>query len=610
MISRTDRARRVNCCRNAVVEPMERRLLLSTSWFVSASAGSDQNPGTLAAPFHTIQKAASLAKPGDTVYIRGGIYRETVTPANSGTSAAPITFTSYNNESVMISGADPITGWSSIGNSKFSATQSWDLGEGNNQLFFDGQMMNEGRWPNPSGNISRPATSTMQSVSATDTSATIHDSALTQPAGFWKNTLIEFGAGQSWFIQTGTVTASGPGWLTFSYTRSTGFGNYDIPTAGNTYFLFDNPALVDTATEWFRDPSTGKVTFIPPAGMNPAAHNITAKHRRFAFEVSGKSYITINGISIFAATIDSNSSSNNLVINHVSASYLTQSMVQWTGHAALSSTGIALNGANSLIENSRINFSAGDGVYLGGSGSRVSNCVINNTDYGGTDAAAIRVYASGCTIDHNTIAYAGQNGIVLRASATTILNNIIHDCGLQTTDCGGIYAIRQDGAGGAIAFNLIYNVVTGGFGGSGIQLDDYSSDYLVYRNVTWNVNDGMKITYVSKGDRIYNNTLDALKFSIQTNNQWDWTGTQVCNNIFTHTAQFGLHATCSNNLAAGTSPMFVNKSADNYQLQSVSPAIDKGMQIGSYTNGYAGAAPDQGAYERGLPPFVAGSSLS
>ncbi|HEV2689952.1 MAG TPA: right-handed parallel beta-helix repeat-containing protein, partial [Bryobacteraceae bacterium] len=345
-------------------------------------------------------------------------------------------------------------------------------------------------------------------------------------------------------------------------------------------------------------------------GMNPAVHNVTAKHRKFAFEVSGKSYITINGVNIFAATIDSDSSSSHLVINHVNASYLTHSMVQWTGHAALSSTGIALNGTSDLIENSRINFSAGDGVYLGGSGSRVTNCIISNTDYGGTDAAPIRVYASGCTIDHNTIACAGQNGIVLRASATQILNNIIHDCGLQTTDCAGIYAIRQDGAGGAIAFNLIYNVVTGGFGGSGIQLDDYSSDYLIYRNVTWNVNDGMKITYVSKNDRIYNNTLGAIKFSIQTNNKWDWSGTQVCNNIFTHTAQFGLNATCENNLAPGTNAMFVNPSANQYQLQSVSPAIDKGMQIGSYTTGYSGAAPDQGAYERGLPLFLSGASLT
>ena len=609
MGTRTTRARRVSRCLLAVVEPVERRMLLSTSWFVSTT-GSDQNPGTLAAPFHTIQKAASLAKAGDTVYIRGGVYRETVTPTNSGSASAPITFTNYNNEVVTVSGADPITGWTSLGNNKYAAAQSWDLGEGNNQLFVDAKMMDEARWPNPSGNVSKPATSTFQSVTATDTSATIHDSALTQPAGFWKNTLIEFGAGQAWFIQTGTVTDSGPGWLTFSYTRSTGFGNYDIPKAGNTYFLFDNPALLDAPTEWSRDPSTGKITFLAPAGMNPNAHNVTAKHRQFAFEVAGKSYVTISGINIFAATIDSNSSSSHLVINKLSASYLTQSMVQWTGHAPLSSTGIALNGPASLIENSKINYSAGDGVYLGGSGSRVTNCIISNTDYGGTDAAPIRVYASGCTIDHNTIAYAGQNGIVLRAGATTILNNIIHDCGLQTTDCAGIYAIRQDGAGGAIAYNLIYNVVTGGFGGSGIQLDDYSSDYTVYRNVTWNVNDGMKITYISKGDRIYNNTRDAIKFSIQTNNQWDWTGTQVCNNIFTHTAQFGLHATCDNNLLVGTNPMFVSPPAQNYQLQSVSPAIDNGMKIGSYTNGYTGAAPDEGAYERGLPPFAAGSSLT
>src|SRR5437764_1008648 len=140
MGTRTTRARGVNRCLTAVVEPIERRLFLSTSWFV-ATTGSDQNPGTLAAPLHTIQKAASQAHAGDTVYIRGGVYRETVTPANSGAASAPITFTNYNNEIVTVSGADPITGWTSIGNGKFSAAQSWDLGEGNNELFVDGKTM-------------------------------------------------------------------------------------------------------------------------------------------------------------------------------------------------------------------------------------------------------------------------------------------------------------------------------------------------------------------------------------------------------------------------------------------------------------------------------------
>lgn len=42
-----------------------------------ATTGSDSNPGTVGSPFLTISKGASVTAPGDTVYIRGGIYTGT-----------------------------------------------------------------------------------------------------------------------------------------------------------------------------------------------------------------------------------------------------------------------------------------------------------------------------------------------------------------------------------------------------------------------------------------------------------------------------------------------------------------------------------------------------
>ena len=60
------------------------------TYYVSAENGSDSNNGTsLNTAFKTIQKAADMATAGDTVLIGGGVYRETVTPAHSGTSANP-----------------------------------------------------------------------------------------------------------------------------------------------------------------------------------------------------------------------------------------------------------------------------------------------------------------------------------------------------------------------------------------------------------------------------------------------------------------------------------------------------------------------------------------
>ena len=57
-----------------------------------APSGNDRNPGTAQAPFATIAKAAAAAKPGDTVKIGPGLYREQITFTRSGKPGSPITF--------------------------------------------------------------------------------------------------------------------------------------------------------------------------------------------------------------------------------------------------------------------------------------------------------------------------------------------------------------------------------------------------------------------------------------------------------------------------------------------------------------------------------------
>ena len=39
-----------------------------------APAADDRNPGTEAKPFKTIQTAVDVARPGDTIYVKAGLY--------------------------------------------------------------------------------------------------------------------------------------------------------------------------------------------------------------------------------------------------------------------------------------------------------------------------------------------------------------------------------------------------------------------------------------------------------------------------------------------------------------------------------------------------------
>ncbi len=74
------------------------------TWFV-ATDGDDSNSGrSLDSPFRTVNKAAAMVGPGDTVLIGGGVYHESVRIRATGDLARPITFRSMPGEKVVFDG--------------------------------------------------------------------------------------------------------------------------------------------------------------------------------------------------------------------------------------------------------------------------------------------------------------------------------------------------------------------------------------------------------------------------------------------------------------------------------------------------------------------------
>ncbi len=90
-------------------------------WFVDAVAASGGN-GSAEAPFQTIQAASGAAQPGDSVRVRPGVYRERVRPARSGTAGAWIRYLGEG-EGVVLDGGETIpteAGWSDLGEGLYS----------------------------------------------------------------------------------------------------------------------------------------------------------------------------------------------------------------------------------------------------------------------------------------------------------------------------------------------------------------------------------------------------------------------------------------------------------------------------------------------------------
>ena len=80
--------------------------------FHVATHGQDTNPGTRKSPFRTIQRAADLAQPGDTITVHAGTYRERVNPPRGGTSEQQrIVYQAARGAAVEIKGSEVIKGW-------------------------------------------------------------------------------------------------------------------------------------------------------------------------------------------------------------------------------------------------------------------------------------------------------------------------------------------------------------------------------------------------------------------------------------------------------------------------------------------------------------------
>ncbi len=77
----------------------------SAATYYTAPNGADTNRGTMAAPFLTISRGASILHPGDTLYVMTGVYSESITITPNGTPNAPIIIAAYPGNAPVIDGA-------------------------------------------------------------------------------------------------------------------------------------------------------------------------------------------------------------------------------------------------------------------------------------------------------------------------------------------------------------------------------------------------------------------------------------------------------------------------------------------------------------------------
>lgn len=481
-----------------------------------APDGNDQWTGKLATanaektdgPLATIQAAVNRLQPGDTLWIRGGTYRETVVFPRNGRATKPITIRACQGEKVVVTGCEPIAGWTLHDAAKniWKAPMPWTLGTGRNQVFCGGRVMTEARHPNKPAPGLEMYVSGLSPLWPTFGEFSISDPAKNpgrvvsklldgDPPDRWKGALYYGVHFQGWSAQTGVIESSEPGAIhvgdrTNQWWFAPAQPHWLEHEEGRGMIVGHLNAL-DQPGEWhWQD---GVLYLIPPSGAIP--QNIKAKRRQLAFDLSGREHIRIEDIAVQAASVRMEESAHCTFdrcrfdyVSHFTRLYSIGQVERGQDTIKSGETGIFVSGHDNAFLNCAICRSAGAGIHLRGYHHTIHNCLIDEVCYTAhyfnaiTDAVAdfadyegFRV--GGHVITYNTLRNSGRhffnifgNGCSTASRdrgpmdymATLFAHNHLYNGMLLTRDAGfitGYYSSggTLDGLRTRIAYNVLHD---------------------------------------------------------------------------------------------------------------------------------------------------------
>lgn len=590
--------------------PVRTFAAVATSYYVDGTIGSDANNGlTSGAAFKTIQAAANVAQSGDSVLVRAGVYREMVSP-NSG-----VTIKNYNGENVMVSGGDLITGWAldtTLANSSniYVADMNWDMyGGAGNIVFANGVLMKEATWPNIAvSELLNPAKYAV--VDSTTTGGTpavpisMTDAALGS-AGFPVNTLtggmLWVRAGNGYASYTAAITGQ-PATNKINITWPITTSGYFPAANSSLYYITRNKAVLDVATEWYKDVANGKLYFIAPGNLDPNTMEVEARKRSYAFDLNGKSNVTIDGIKIIAANINFDNSSNNIVKNAVVEA------VDYNEPVGLNindgyTLGLKLNGHHNTIRDSEIRNMYGPGILVDGHDNNVINNYIHDINFMHNYADAVKLYGYNHLVSHNTLTRAAR-GLVGGFFSRSVIqyNDISHGVKLSK-DGATVYIVDVDMENTEIHHNVIHDV--GGTLNSGLYLDNSVHNAVVYKNIVYNSSRSYQANIPDEYVLWYNNTGtgEVSRYVNADRDVSDSIGSKFINNVVkgAFSGAEGNSDMYKTRNIINADPLWTDATNNppDLSLKSASSGYHKGMVLPGITDGFVGNLPDMGAVETG-----------
>lgn len=505
-------------------------LLIMTSpgptadYFVAVD-GQDANSGTSTTePLRTVGRAAQLMQPGDTCWIRKGVYRETIKLTRSGQKNNPITFARYNEERVIIDGSNSVNGpWvkdpSGIWKTKFTSTSPIEA------IFCGGQMMMEARWPNCSWEENwnaeqKWALTGKESKLGVIESPELASSNLDLSGGLL---YLKLSKGNNCFTRPITGHRAGSKSLEYDKTGIEGRAwNEDsmperIKKFGfeqNRFFVVAKGAL-DATGEWWFDSKNSELLFIPPSegGGDPNQLEVTVKSRIAGFEAEDVSHIVVEGIEFRGCNLRFDEC-RRMVIRNCRFLFPSTPRIFPDGKTALEKQkNLRVTGEDNVFERLLIEWAVDGALEVEGSGNVIENCIVHDTNlHGRHPGPAISVRGRAETrresakkpnvVRRCTVYNVGGVGIYAQGSGPAIAEyNHVFNAGLYCVDISSLYVpVGKEMTGTVVHHNWLHDI-----SGIGFRVDIQGRGITVHHNLAWNATVGCKL----QGYQLaaYNNTV-------------------------------------------------------------------------------------------------------
>ena len=478
----------------------------------SSSGGDNGNIGSLAAPFETLAYAIEQLSAGDTLYIREGTYRETITIDEDGTSSSLITIQNYNNEDVTIDGTTNISGtWSTFDDlsGAFQLTYSGDI----TQLFVDDEPMVNARWPNAQfyddsifshstwaegdeGDNSNP-----NSIAG---SLQIDEDVHNPGSLNLQNSIgiLNIGSFKTETVQITDHTQNAGADDVIMYTHNTSSSDDSVYQTTykdkHHYYYFEGKLdFLDSNNEWFHDKSNNILYLFPDDGSDPSNRSIKAKTTDFRITLSGANYIKIKGINFFATTINLTNNSNNNIIEECNFYFPSASkrMLGLTnGLGTTNVTSISSNSDDNTIKKCLFENAEGEALVVKGDRNTIENNYFHHIDWSASDlnGLMVTIYCTGdsTTFTKNTIHTTGASATVLPGTASIFSYNKVTNTGLLQSDGAVFQGTKNYVEGSRVHHNFIYDTEKYAFrydapGGDAAVAGSYG---IMHHNVADNTN--------------------------------------------------------------------------------------------------------------------------